>query len=105
MTGQGARNASALRGVRIFDIARQLTACEAWGFKDNPPLFFMEAENEGLFPGHYNKVLLEKHLQWGLPSQMKVYQYAEHGFFYDLSRPIQREAFEDIFNFVKKING
>ena len=73
--------------------------------KDNPPLFFMEAENEGLFPGHYNKVLLEKHLQWGLPSQMKVYQYAEHGFFYDLSRPIQLEAFEDIFNFVKKING
>ena len=73
--------------------------------EDNPPLFFMEAENEGLFPGHYNKVLLEKHLAWGIPSQMKVYKFAEHGFFYDLSRPIQHEAFEDIFNFVKKING
>lgn len=72
--------------------------------KDNPPLFFMEAENECIFPRHYNQELLEKHLAWGIPSQMKVYQYAEHGFFYDLSRPIQHEAFEDIFNFIKKIN-
>ena len=73
--------------------------------EDNPPLFFMEAEIEGLFPRKYNEVLLEKHKAWGLPSEMKIYKYAEHGFFYDLSRPVQREAFEDIIQFVQKING
>ena len=73
--------------------------------EDNPPLFFMEADNEGLFPARYNKVLLEKHLAWGIPSEMKTYKYAEHGFFYNLTRPIQREAFEDIITFVNKINS
>ena len=83
---------------------RRLSLCN-YIKEDNPPIFFMEAGNETLFPGHYNKALLEKHLAWGIPSEMKVYKFAEHGFFYDLSRPIQHEAFEDIFNFVKKING
>jgi acetyl esterase/lipase len=72
--------------------------------KDNPPLFFMEADNEGLFPRHYNEVLLEQHKNFGIPSEMKVYKYAEHGFFYNLTRPIQLEAFEDIITFVNKIN-
>ena len=72
--------------------------------QDNPPLFFMEADNEGLFPREYNEVLLEKHLQWGIPSEMKVYKYAEHGFFYNLTRPIQLEAFEDIITYVNKVN-
>ena len=72
--------------------------------EDNPPLFFMEADNEGLFPREYNEVLLEKHLQWGIPSEMKVYKYAEHGFFYNLTRPIQLEAFEDIITYVNKVN-
>ena len=35
---------------------------------------------------------------------MNVYKYAEHGFFYNLTRPIQLEAFEDIITFVNKIN-
>ena len=83
---------------------RRLSLCN-YIKEDNPPIFFMEAGNETLFPGHYNKALLEKHLAWGIPSEMKVYKFAEHGFFYNLTRPIQHEAFEDIFNFVKKING
>ena len=73
--------------------------------KENPPLFFMEAENEILFHGHYNRKLLEKHLQWGINSQMKIYRYAEHGFFYGLTRPCQLEAFEDICTFVSRISA
>ena len=70
---------------------------------ENPPLFFMEAEIEDLFPSKYNKVLLEKHRSWGIPSEMKFYK-GEHGFFYNLTRPVQLEAFEDIIQFVQKIN-
>ena len=70
---------------------------------DNPPLFFMEAELEGMFPTRLNVPLLEKHRQWGIPSRMKIYKCAEHGFFYDITRPIQREAFEDIIDFVSSL--
>ena len=73
--------------------------------RDNPPIFFMEADNEGLFPTHYNEPILADHQAWGIPSEMKTYKFAEHGFFYDLTRPIQREAFEDIISFVNKINS
>lgn len=70
---------------------------------DNPPLFFMEAQIEETFPSRLNVPLFEKHRQWGIPSRMKTYKYAEHGFFYDLSRPIQREAFEDIIDFLSSL--
>ena len=71
--------------------------------KDNPPLFFMEAEIEGLFPRQYNEEILEQHKNWGIPSTMKIYPYAEHGFFYDTTRPIQMEALEDIQNYIHSL--
>ena len=70
---------------------------------DNPPLFFMEADLEGQFPRRLNEALLRRHREWGIPSRMKVYRNAEHGFFYDLSRPIQREAFDDFIDFVTSL--
>ncbi|MBE6689578.1 MAG: alpha/beta hydrolase [Ruminococcaceae bacterium] len=68
--------------------------------ESNPPLFFMEAEYENMFPSDLTHELYEKHLLWGIPSQWKVYEKMEHGFFYELRRQAQLEAFEDICEFM-----
>ena len=72
----------------------------------NPPLFFLEAENEHMFPSSMNLEIVKEHNRMGIPSQWKIYRNAEHGFFYSLDRPVQREAFEDIMRFAdgEKVN-
>ena len=67
----------------------------------NPRIFFMEAENEHIFPHRYNREALARHRQWGIPSAMKIYPDAEHGFLYALSRECQRQAFEDTIRFMR----
>ena len=67
---------------------------------DNPPLFFIEAELEHLFPSRYTFEFVRKHREWGIPSQWKVYDGMEHGFFYELVRKGQLEAFEDVCAFL-----
>ncbi len=68
--------------------------------KDNPRVFFLEAENEHMFPTRYNREFVRRHQEMGIPSQLKVYPNMEHGFLYSLERPRQREAFEDLIRFV-----
>lgn len=67
----------------------------------NPPLFFLEAENEHMFPSSMTLELVKKHNALGIPSRWKVYKNMEHGFFYSLNRRQQREAFEDILLFLQ----
>jgi acetyl esterase/lipase len=69
---------------------------------DNPPLFFIEAELEHLFPSEYTLEFARKHRTWGIPSHWKVYEKMEHGFFYELVRKAQLEAFEDICAFLEE---
>lgn len=68
--------------------------------KDNPPLFFMEAELENMFPSDLTLKLAREHRALGIPSQWKVFRRVEHGFFYELKRPSQLEAFEDFCRFL-----
>ncbi len=68
--------------------------------RDNPPILFLEAEFEHLFPSYLTKTIVEKHNSWGIKSFWKVYSKAEHGFFYNLTRNSQLEALEDICRFV-----
>jgi acetyl esterase/lipase len=69
--------------------------------KNNPPLFLIEAEYEFIFYTDMNrKMLLEKQLRLGIPSQMKVYSRMEHGFFYALNRKQQKACFRDIIDFI-----
>lgn len=74
--------------------------------RDNPPLLFLEAENEHMFPSSMTLELVREHNSLGIPSQWKVYKNAEHGFFYSLERPVQREVFDDIQRFIagKSVN-
>lgn len=68
--------------------------------KTNPPMFFMEAEFENLFPSEYTKKIAEQHRKWGIKSHWKKYKRMEHGFFYELTRKAQLEALEDFCLFL-----
>ncbi|MBQ2741287.1 MAG: alpha/beta hydrolase fold domain-containing protein [Oscillospiraceae bacterium] len=70
--------------------------------EDNPPLFFMEAEYEHLFPSELTKKIADKHSEFKIKSQWKVYPGVEHGFFYELKRPSQLAAFEDFCKFIER---
>lgn len=69
--------------------------------QDNPKTFFIEAGNESMFPSEYTKNIAEAHNRMGIPSFQKIYPNCEHGFFYDLTRKAQREAFDDICKFIE----
>lgn len=69
----------------------------------NPPLFFLEAENEHMFPSDMTLNFTKQHNALGIPSRWKKYTHTEHGFFYDLTRWQQREAFDDIKVFAESL--
>ena len=69
--------------------------------KDNPLLFFAEAQNEHVFPSEKNYETVLQHRSWGIPSQWKRYRNVEHGFFYELKRWQQKEMFEDMVSFLR----
>lgn len=69
--------------------------------KDNPPLFFLEAENEHMFPARLNQKIVDLHHQMNIPSRQKIYPNAEHGFLYAASRPVQIQAINDLIEFVR----
>jgi acetyl esterase/lipase len=68
---------------------------------DNPPLFFLEAGCESMFPSEYTLELAQQHRAMGICTHWKVYHRMEHGFFYELKRKAQIEAFEDICLFLE----
>ena len=71
--------------------------------KETCPVFFLEAENEECFPIEYNIQIVERMKELGNHAEYKIYTRAEHGFFYDLTRRQQKEAFNDILNFISRL--
>ena len=69
--------------------------------KDNPEIFFIEAGLEHLFPSELTLEIARKHRAMGIASQWKVYPRVEHGFFYELKRKMQLEAFDDVCKFLE----
>ena len=67
---------------------------------NNPPVFFLEAEREHMFMPEHTLEIVKKHREYGIKSQWKVYKNMEHGFFYELKRNAQKEAFADICDFL-----
>ena len=70
---------------------------------DSPAVFFLEAENEHMFPRSLNMKMVDLLISKGVKSRCKVYRNAEHGFFYDVTRKRQEEAFIDIIDFIRMI--
>jgi len=67
------------------------------------PVFHLCAENEHMFPIRYILRFKEKMDKLGRFCKYKIYSDAEHGFFYDLSRQQQREAFNDILTWIERL--
>jgi len=63
-------------------------------------LFFINASDEHMFPCRYTIDAAEKLCSFGQTCITKTYENAEHGFFYDLTRRRQKEAFADILEFI-----
>jgi acetyl esterase/lipase len=68
---------------------------------DTCPVFFMHAEDEHMFPLDQTVEFAEKMKSLGRRAEYKVYTRAEHGFFYDVTRRQQKEAFADILSFIR----
>jgi acetyl esterase/lipase len=66
-------------------------------------LFFLNASDEHMFPIRFTEQLAEKLRTLGGTCLTKTYQDAEHGFFYELTRRRQKEAFTDILEFIASI--
>ena len=71
--------------------------------RDNPPLLFLEAENEHMFPSRMVTDFMHRQQALGVASEQRFYTMAEHGFFYALSRRQQQEAFRDILAFLARL--
>ncbi len=67
---------------------------------ETQPLFFLNASDEHMFPCRYIEALAEKLRASGQICLTKTYENTEHGFFYDLIRRQQKEAFADILEFI-----
>lgn len=65
----------------------------------NPAIFSLYSENEYMFPREMYVEFAERSQPLGNRVEEKIYPRTEHGFFYDLDRWQQQEAFEDIKNF------
>lgn len=67
------------------------------------PVFQLAAENEHMFPIQQAEDFVKQIQALGINARFKVYTNAEHGFFYDLTRRQQKEAFADILEFIASI--
>jgi acetyl esterase/lipase len=67
------------------------------------PLFFMNASDEHMFPVRYIKDAAAKIHSFGNKCISKTYDNAEHGFFYDVTRRVQKEAFKDMLEFISSL--
>lgn len=66
-----------------------------------PRLFFMEAEWEHMFWPPQKISLAKKIAALKCKVAVKIYKNMEHGFFYSLERPHQREAYDDFLKYVE----
>lgn len=70
---------------------------------ETQPLSFLNASDEHMFPCRYTEQAAEILRSFGQKCSVKTYKNAEHGFFYDLKRPCQKEAFTDILKFISEV--
>lgn len=67
-----------------------------------PPIFALHAADEHMFPLDLTEQFATQARELGNTVEIKTYPRVEHGFFYNLDRWQQREAFDDILSFVER---
>jgi len=68
-----------------------------------PPVFSMHASHEDVFPIELAEAFSRKVSEVNGSFRSKVYPRTEHGFFYSFERWQQREAYQDILNFLSSL--
>lgn len=71
--------------------------------KEVPSVLFLLGECEHMFPNTLTIGLVEKLQSLGVHAQNQIYKNAEHGFFYALTRPAQKAAFQDVMGFLERL--
>lgn len=69
-----------------------------------PPIFVSHAGNEHMFPVEQSEEFAAKAKAVGARFESKLYPRVEHGFFFALDRPQQREFFQDMLTFVQTLD-
>ena len=64
-----------------------------------PPICLMDGANEHMFPTHLSEEFIARMNAHGRLVKHHIYPNAEHGFFYDVTRPCQQKAFADLTKF------
>lgn len=70
-----------------------------------PAICLMDGANEHMFPAHLAKEFIAAMQSKGREIRHHVYDHAEHGFFYDVTRPCQQKAYADLVNFLKHLES
>ena len=73
--------------------------------EQTPPIFFLEAENEHMFPLEHTVTFIARAKSYKCRAEYKLYPKTEHGFFYDVTRRQQKEAFSDILSFIESLDS
>ncbi|MDZ4199125.1 MAG: alpha/beta hydrolase [Kiritimatiellia bacterium] len=67
------------------------------------PVLFLHADDEYMFPLRYLVEFQQRMQALGRRCEIRRYSNAEHGFFYDLTRRQQKEAFADVLSFLDSL--
>ena len=70
---------------------------------NTPPICLLDGENEHMFPNYLVEKFIAKMHEYGRYTEHHVYANAEHGFFYDVTRPCQQKALTDMVHFFDRI--
>lgn len=85
-------------------VYRQLSP-ERYVANDSPPLFFILADCEHMFPTGQAVELVAQTQAAGGTANYRIYPQAEHGFFYAVQRKSQQLAFQDMLAFVALVSA
>ena len=68
-----------------------------------PPICLLDGENEHMYPNHLAEEFVAKMHEHGRSAEHHIYANAEHGFFYDVTRPCQQKALADLTKFFEVV--
>lgn len=71
----------------------------------SPPVLLMDAANEHMFPLEHSQAFAQAMHQAGARAVVRRYRHAEHGFFYDVNRPVQQRALRDVLEFIASLSS
>ena len=70
-----------------------------------PPICLLDGDNEHMFPNHLAEEFVVKMQECGRSAEHHIYANAEHGFFYNIIRPCQKNAFADLTKFIESVES